>query len=271
MNRIFTFTSTGNSLSLAKKIAKGIGETEVVSIPFLMKQKRWSIEGEKIGFVVPCNYGTIPRLLKEFISGAEAIKSNYIFSVISSGGSSGIALKHLSEELKKRNLKPHYGRLLTIVSNYMNGWYYDTIYPRPKEFSKRMAKADQTCTEIITDIKTGKEKTDKNSYGKYLMPLLFSPKRYRQDTRSWDSEYHVSENCNSCGICVKACPAGNIQMKNGRPEFYHNCLRCMGCIQLCPRQAFFIRGKPMNKKPYLHPEISKKELLDFHKNGIVSY
>ena len=241
MNRIFAFTSTGNSLYLARILAKGLGQTEVVSIPFLMKQKKWSIEGKKIGFVIPCNYGTIPQLLKS-----------------------------LSRELKKQSRQLHYGRSLVICSNYMTGWYYSRIYPRQKQLSERMTKANQRCAEMIDDIKASRIKTDKINYRTYLLPVLVSPKRYRKNPSTWDSEYYVGENCNGCGICVKACPAGNIQMSNGKPEFLHNCLRCMGCIQLCPRQAFFIQGKPMNKKPYLHPEISKKELFDFHKNGRIS-
>ena len=270
MNRIFAFTSTGNSLYLARILAKGLGQTEVVSIPFLMKQKKWSIEGEKIGFVIPCNYGTIPQLVKRFISEAEKIKAEYIFGVVSSGGGTGITLKSLSRELKKQSRQLHYGRSLVICSNYMTGWYYSRIYPRQKQLSERMTKANQRCAEMIDDIKASRIKTDKINYRTYLLPVLVSPKRYRKNPSTWDSEYYVGENCNGCGICVKACPAGNIQMSNGKPEFLHNCLRCMGCIQLCPRQAFFIQGKPMNKKPYLHPEISKKELFDFHKNGRIS-
>ena len=269
MNRIFVFTSTGNSLHLARKIADGSGQTEILSIPFLMKQKKWSIEGDKTGFIFPCNYGTIPQLVRQFISGAEKINTNYIFAVVSSGGGTGIALKSLSQELKKRNQKLHYGRSTILVSNYMNGWYYNSIYPGQNEFSERMNKADQLCAEIISDIKAGRQKRDKISYAKYLVPVLMSPKRYRQDTGPWDCEYNVGDICNGCGICVKACPAGNIKIDNGKPEFSHNCLRCMGCVQLCPKQAFFIQGKPMNKKPYLHPKISKIELFDFHKNGII--
>ena len=38
----------------------------------------------------------------------------------------------------------------------------------------------------------------------------------------------------------------------------------MGCIQLCGKSAFSIKGKPMNKQKYIHPDIKQHELIAFN-------
>jgi len=44
--------------------------------------------------------------------------------------------------------------------------------------------------------------------------------------------------CNSCGICVKNCPVGNITFdKNGRPKWGRDCIACFYCEMKCPVDA----------------------------------
>ena len=68
----------------------------------------------------------------------------------------------------------------------------------------------------------------------------------------------------SAGLCVKVCPVGNIEIKNGQHYFNHSCQRCLACIQYCPKQVFIVKGKAMNKKRYVNPFVSAKEVTDFH-------
>ena len=45
------------------------------------------------------------------------------------------------------------------------------------------------------------------------------------------------QKCVGCGVCAKACPQGNIRMKNGKPKFGGSCAGCMGCAFRCPADA----------------------------------
>ena len=47
----------------------------------------------------------------------------------------------------------------------------------------------------------------------------------------------VSEECDGCGRCAENCPAGNISLAAGRPEFGKRCNMCLGCIYGCPKWA----------------------------------
>ena len=49
--------------------------------------------------------------------------------------------------------------------------------------------------------------------------------------------YVADRRCTACGLCVRNCPAGTIQMGGARPVWRGNCQACNRCINLCPTQA----------------------------------
>jgi uncharacterized protein (DUF362 family)/Pyruvate/2-oxoacid:ferredoxin oxidoreductase delta subunit len=55
----------------------------------------------------------------------------------------------------------------------------------------------------------------------------------------------IPQSCTGCGHCPKACPAGAVSLKDGRPVFdMDKCIRCFCCIELCPQRALRItRGR----------------------------
>ena len=53
---------------------------------------------------------------------------------------------------------------------------------------------------------------------------------------------HFSDRCKSCGYCAKICPAGAINMNDGKPNCDHSkCIRCFCCHELCPHAAVDIK------------------------------
>ena len=50
-------------------------------------------------------------------------------------------------------------------------------------------------------------------------------------------KFYATDDCISCGKCVKACPLNNIRLENGKPLWGGHCTHCMACICRCPREA----------------------------------
>lgn len=48
----------------------------------------------------------------------------------------------------------------------------------------------------------------------------------------------VTQKCELCGVCVRACPPEAIRVEGGRLRFdYQRCIRCFCCRELCPHAA----------------------------------
>ena len=50
-------------------------------------------------------------------------------------------------------------------------------------------------------------------------------------------KFYATDECISCGKCVKVCPVNNIRIESGKPVWGDNCTHCMACICRCPSEA----------------------------------
>jgi formate hydrogenlyase subunit 6/NADH:ubiquinone oxidoreductase subunit I len=75
-----------------------------------------------------------------------------------------------------------------------------------------------------------------------------------------DKAFSVSDACTSCGTCAAICPAGNIEMVQGRPVWKHHCELCCGCIHICPVQAIQAGAKTEKRVRYRNPSVSITDL-----------
>jgi len=262
--KIFVFSSTGTCLQAAKDIAENIEGSEIISIPKLMKQKKWSIEADTVGFVFPCYYGGMPQIVGEFLGKAERIKAGYVFAVAAAGNDFGYSMKMLDEELIKRGSRLNYGRQIIVASNYMAGWYYNMFYKDKEALNNNVKDAEAVCKKATEDIKNKVNHVLKPSFRGYFQARALTPHKYVESTKEYDREYSVSDECTHCGICAKVCPVGNIEVTGDAVIFSHNCQRCMACVQACPKSAFSINGNPMKKEKYIHPKMTFKELAEFN-------
>ena len=55
----------------------------------------------------------------------------------------------------------------------------------------------------------------------------------------------VNEKCNTCGICGKVCPTGNIEIKE-KVVFGTVCELCYGCVHICPQNAIHLKNEKSN-------------------------
>lgn len=251
-NRIYFFSGTGNSLKVAKDIARELADCEIVAI-----HKGMDMEipkgYQRIGFVFPVYYFGLPEMVAQFIHQADFSTENaaYYFAVATPGGFSGRPLNQVERLFADKGIHLNYGAKIRMNANYIVsygsiGLYYATAM---KAYKKRI-------TKIISDIKN----TNINEIEKYS-------ERYEKiylnsigKAHTMDEGYHANDDCISCGICTKVCPAKNISLDNGRPVFHHHCECCMACIQFCPKKAINYYDKTQKRKHYTHPEITHNEL-----------
>jgi MinD superfamily P-loop ATPase len=76
-----------------------------------------------------------------------------------------------------------------------------------------------------------------------------------------DKNYRIDENCNGCGLCVKACQVENIVMENNKPVWQHHCEACYACLQWCPKESIQLGQKTVGRRRYHHPDIRLVEIV----------
>lgn len=254
---IYYFTSTGNSLVIARDIASGLENAILIDIAKVMN-KEIDLSADNIGIVFPVYVWGMPMIVVDFLKKFSNIKDKYIFAVATYGGFPAGTLVQVKKQLKSLNSDLSAGFGVFMPGNYtpMYG-----AYPEETQ-KKRFAEAKEKVKKITSIIKAKKEYgPEKNSF---LVNWLFSKIIYKSGVSHFveaDKAYWAQDTCDGCRICEKVCPVQNIKMENNKPVWLHHCLHCLGCLQWCPKEAIQFKKSTIGRKRYHHPEVKLKDIL----------
>lgn len=253
-NIIFCFSGTGNSLAVARDIAKKLGDTEVVLIAEAMKEERIGLSYERVGFVFPVYYGSLPPIITQFIKRLNFEKATYVFAVLTAGVMHGGSFDSLSGLIVDQGGSLNAGFPVRMPGNYIamyGAW--------PARLQRFMLKKAKIKTEYISE--SIKEKRDIHSSDEITKPPKPSLIERMTGYEKFAKDYNVSDRCTCCETCVNICPMHNITMVDGKPHFGENCERCMACIQWCPVKAIEYKNKTEKRKRYRHPDVKASDLF----------
>ena len=239
---IYYFSGTGNSEWIARQIAAGTGmnlgniaqlsNTTAVSFP--------SQTNGVVGFVFPVHAWGAPEIVLEFTERLQIQESTYRFAVATCGDEAGCALDDFS---KKFPLQSAWS--IKMPNNYIPMADIDT----PEQIRQKIAEARRLIPEICSHIQAQDRvwRVHKGSFAglksRIINPLF---RRYALSAKG----FYAEDQCTSCGICVKACPMENIELKEGRPVWNDRCVQCMSCIHRCPVRAIQIGNATKKRGRY---------------------
>ena len=66
-----------------------------------------------------------------------------------------------------------------------------------------------------------------------------------------------SDKCSGCGVCVKKCSNGNIRLNDGRIVFLNQCVGCIRCMHVCPKNAYKLLNEPFEQYEGIKRPISE--------------
>lgn len=250
---VIYFTATGNCLYAAR----GLGSSELLSIPQMIKQGRYEFSDDAIGFVFPV-YGWYPmQYALDYIKKCK-FDTDYLFAILTYGMFSSASERSLYKFGKRNGICFDYINRLKMTDNYL------------PLFSMKSQKEIEVKKNIDLHLKTIKadivsRKTRKPSVNAFFpISAISSYSSVFRQGRGAAGSFYVDNTCIGCSSCVSVCPTGNVLIKNNTPLFGSQCLSCLACIQNCPMGAVHMRGEKSGER-FRNSSINLKGIIDSNK------
>lgn len=246
-SRIFWFSGTGNSLYAARILSEELGGVALERITEAPPAAAAGGEGSIVGFVFPSYYCNLPRPVKAFVERLEMLPGAYVFAVVTMGAVGQGSVASMARALSKKGVSLDYGRSVVMPANNV------TIYDPgdPEGSGAKLTKAAAKIRAYAAEIAAGERS---------VKSLPFAMNTLYKDAGGFDKNFHVTGDCDGCGTCAKVCPAADIDIKNGKPEWLNRCERCMACISWCPQKAVEYGNKTQVRRRYRNPFINAGDL-----------
>ena len=254
---LFFMSGTGNSLSIAKRLAIELGGEITLTALQSIKEKT-VIDAKRVGVIIPVYFSALPELAQKAIRLLSFPNSVYNFGITTCGGADGNTLFHLKTAMNAQGTQLHAGFTIIMPDNSI-------ILPTSKKTKKALYdRCGNEIRIIANDIKASVHNDNKirlkirfTIWGyitRIVVLTLFNV------TNKW-----ASEACIGCGLCEQICMAHNIVMENRRPQFLDKCAQCFGCAHWCPTRALrYGLCRITDKTHYTHPEVSALEIIRFN-------
>jgi len=260
---VYWFSGTGNSIYAAERIRESLGMTARTRPVARWTGKVGELRGT-IGLVFPVYAWGPPALILDFVDRLPEGSPDYVFAVATYAGSPGLALEMVERRLASGGIGLDAALALKMVSNYppLGG------APRGEKLRRMLERAEMAITEASRVLARREKLKEKEP----LKPLKWVEKRvYRAFSKhapSMGSKFRSDGRCDGCGICVKICPAGNIDLpEDGRPSWGQRCLQCFACFHWCPREAVRFGRYGAGRSRYHHPGVNLKMMLEQGADG----
>lgn len=244
---IYYFSGTGNSFAVARQLSNALA---IPLAPMAAGAPPAETESESpcIGFVFPCYYGTLPRIVRNFVDRLTIQPDAYCFAVVTMGGMGGGTITVLKEALENKGVTLAYGAAIRMPRNYVLEYN-----PQKKESAGKLAsKAEKRVSTIAEDIK--RRAHNRTARFKFTANKLYT------NIEKLDEAFHTDAGCTSCGQCERICPVQNIKLINGKPTWQHRCEHCVACIQWCPEAAIQYGEKTSKRRRYHHPDVKPGDM-----------
>lgn len=243
MNGILYFSSTGNSLQIAKQVKQKLGG----DIFYIPNYTGTGTEFDKIIIVTPVYSFGMPKHVLDLLPKLDKTKK---LIVIQNYGGMMLGADYLFYQYASR-------LGLNIVAMYKIKMpeNFTLVMSPPNFYKKRILKLSENRISKVLD---------KIINGKYTLPKRKKTheKTYLKNKDNWHligQRFSVTDACIKCGKCADLCPSHNIYLKDGKIAFKDDCVACLGCFHRCPAKAIIYNNKD-NKKRYINPNVPENEI-----------
>lgn len=247
---IIYFSGTGNSEYIAKVIADEMKD-EAIDLFQKIKDHDYSeMISQKPWIIVTPTYAwRIPRIVEEWLEKTMLNGNQDVYFVMTCGGSIGNAQKYLQKLCREKNMNYKGCAEIVMPENYIA--LFHTL--QPDEIQPIIEQGCKKAVDIVEYIKQGdvipySQITMKDRLNSGIVNDVFYPLFVH------DKKFYITSKCISCGKCVQVCPLKNIELKDDKPIWKHDCTHCMACISHCPTEAIEYGKNSIGQLRYTCPK-----------------
>ena len=252
---VLYFTGTGNSRFVAGRIAEAIGDTAVDAAQWIRKgESGVFLEPGPYVFVSPIYVAAPPRAFLDFIRRSVFPEGSGTYFVLTCSGGMGAAPVYCRKLSEEKGLRYLGAAQIKMPQNYL-------VYFKTFSAEENRKKIQAALPEIdALAVRIGREEAfDAPEIKFYDYPstqMILAP-YYRWFIGA--KQFRATDACIGCGKCAAVCPLGNIRLNEHRPVWGSNCTHCMGCINLCPKEAVEYGKRTKGKLRYHGPDALVKQ------------
>jgi Pyruvate/2-oxoacid:ferredoxin oxidoreductase delta subunit len=254
--QLYAYTGTGNSLWVARLLARELGEAPLQFMPY--PSGAFPVKADRLGLIFPVHIWGLPIRVIRFVEHLQVDPDTHLFALAVNAGQPAATLPQLKKLLSIRQLSLGLGYSIVMPSNYTPWGGPGPAETQQKLFKEAREKVKRPVQFIL---RGGQKDVDRGPLWQNTLFSLVYKMSFRH-VPQMDKKFWVDDRCNGCAICSKTCPAHNIEMRNERPAWLHRCEQCFACLHWCPEEAIQCGKKTVKYPRYHHPEVTLKDMLE---------
>ncbi len=238
------FSPTSTTNTILKEIAKGIGKEVCAAIditkPEIRNQPGPEFKNDLVLIGAPVYGGRLPKEAADYFKTIKASGSLAVLIVLYGNREFEDALLELKNSAVGCGFVPLACAAFIGEHSFANN-EFSIALNRPDK--KDLEKAFLFGKKIAGLLKSVDQPTD---LAPVNVPGNFP---YKQGTSFGSfSVIDVTNDCDSCGLCITACPKNAIDEADNFATLDDQCIYCCACIKACPLHARVLKNSPIKEK-----------------------
>lgn len=251
------FSGTGNSAYIAKGFARRMG-ADCHSIEEDMDFSALLGAHDTVAVCYPIYGSCVPRIMREFAVKHKAmLVGNKLIILCTQMMFSGDGARAFARLLPGCDKNVLYAEHFNMPNNISNFWLFPV---REGERKRKQHAADRRLERVCHNIRGGVVvRRGWWSFSALLGKLQNSGWPAIEEKQR--GSFIADGDCNRCGLCVRRCPMGNLELTEAGITQQNNCILCYRCVNLCPQRAATVLLHTKPTRQYKGIELTNREKL----------